>query len=121
MTTTASTEAFHKPENVKIRWTHRKIISHFMQGHGESLTNREISARVRLNYPQVHKRTAELVDDGLLVICGSKLEGKNQCSIYRFCNEPQLFPVKRLTFKQWVTLNYPDIYYKWQVLNKHEL
>jgi len=49
MTTTASTEAFHKPENVKIRWTHRKIISHFMQGHGESLTNREISAQVKTN------------------------------------------------------------------------
>jgi DNA-binding Lrp family transcriptional regulator len=121
MSTTASKETYARPENQIGYWTHRRIIEHFMRQCGESLTNREIAARVRLSYAQVHKRTAELEDAGTLLNISTKIENGNKCSVYKFNPEPQLFPVKRLTFKQWVKKEFPDVLYKYELLEQHKL
>ena len=122
MTTTASKEAWVKPENIKWRWTHREIIKHFLQQSKESLTYREISARVRLTYNQVEKRGCELEQEGIITYVGSKIEGNNMNSVFKFNFEPTLFPKpKKLTLKQWMKTHHPEILYKYELLERHQL
>jgi DNA-binding Lrp family transcriptional regulator len=122
MSTTASKETYARPENQIGYWTHRRIIEHFMRQCGESLTNREIAARVRLSYPQVHKRTAELEDAGTLLNINTKIENGNKCSVYKFNPEPQLFPLpKQLSFTAWAKKEHPEWIFEYEVKMLHKI
>lgn len=118
---TNSIEAFNKPGNKVARWTHRRIISHFLMTSKERLTSREIAARTRLNHSQVHKRISELIDEGKIVVCGVKLEGKNHNGVYKFNPEPVLFPVRKITLRQWLKQNNPEILHKYEIIIEHKL
>ncbi|HWR94116.1 MAG TPA: hypothetical protein VN192_02830 [Flavobacterium sp.] len=117
MSTTASKEAYLSNENRVKRESHRKQITRLMQG-GIWLTNRGISLRTGLSYEQVHKRTAELVQDGVLRVVAAEFEHGNLCSVYKINEELMLFPVKKLRCAEWLKINHPAIFDEWEKLNK---
>jgi len=117
--TTASKEAYAKPENQLSYWTHRNICLNALKNEF-GMTFREVAYKTRLKPDSCWKRMSELNRDGKIKIIGEKMENGNLNSIYAINPEPEKFK-KIPTFSQWVKENYPDILHKYNVLIKHEL
>ena len=86
MTTTASIKALTDPNNMKTRWTHRKIAYNALKGC--ELTVREVAKKVVKPYNAMQKRMDELEKEGMLIIVGEKLEKGQPNSIYKHNPNP---------------------------------
>lgn len=118
--TTASKEAYAKPENQLSYWTHRNICLNALKNEF-GMTFREVSNKTKLKPDSCWKRMSELHKDGKIKIIGEKMENGNWNSIYAIVTEPELFCTKPPTLKAWLKENHPDILHKYNVLIKHEL
>ena len=115
----ASIEAFLKPVNAKTRWTHRMISFHALKGC--ELTIREIASKVRLPYNAVQKRISELLEDGLIVVCGHKEEGENTNSIFKVNPEPPKYSARKPTLYKWLSEMHPNIMHEYETLIEKKL
>lgn len=111
--TAQSKQAF--ADSAEVRWSHRKILFNQFQ-HGFKGTNRELAKKVVLSYEAVHKRTAELLQDGKIVITETIDYNGYQNSVYELNKEPELFTVKKLTLAQWLKNKHPEIFAEYSKL-----
>ena len=104
--TAQSKQAF--AESKEVRQTQKKIIlKAFLMGFKG--TNRELAQHAGLSYETCHKRTAELLQESKIIITGSVDVDGYQNSVYKLNNEPELFVCKKLTLRQWMKINHPEI------------
>lgn len=113
--TAQSKQAF--AESKQTRWTHRNILFNQFK-RGFKGTNRELAKVVVLPYESVHKRTAELLQEGKIIITGSVDCDGYQNSVYCLNKEPELFVCKKLTLRQWLKNQHPEILEQFEKLNK---
>ena len=73
---------------------------------------------VVLPYESVHIRTAELLQDGKIIITGSVDCDGYKNSVYCLNKEPELFVCKKLTLRQWLKNQHPEILEQFEKLNK---
>ena len=118
--TTASKQTFSKPENQLSYWTHRNICYNALK-NDFGMTYREVAHKVRLKPDSCWKRLSELHSDGKIKVIGERIENGNANSVYAINNEPELFTVKKLTLREWMKKEHPEILHKYDVLFLREL
>lgn len=119
--TTASKQAFSKPENQLSFWSHKKICLNALKNEPKGLTYREVAAKVRLKPDQCWKRLSELHTEGRIITCGVKEENGNANSIYAINDNPPLFHVKKLTLREFIEKENPALLHKYEALHEHKL
>lgn len=119
--TTASKQAYFNPDNQVRRISHKQKCYNALIGETAGLTYIGVSAKTGLTPQQCWKRISELNKDGLIVIVDTKKIQNSTFSVYRINNQPQLFQTPKLTFKQFVKQENPELWHKWEVLHEHKL
>lgn len=117
MTTAASLKALTDPNNMKTRWTHRKIAYNALKDC--ELTYLEIAAKVVLRPDQVWKRVSDMYAEDILIIVGEKEENGQPHSIY--AHNPNPPKEKKPPLKKWLETDYPHILHEWEALHCHKL
>lgn len=115
MKSEASLQTYRHPENIKRRLTHKQRVFAALT---VPMTIREISSNTGMSYNQVQKRTSDLMNEDKLIVCGWKQEHGNMNSMYCHNPNPPLFANKRLTLKEWMRQEYPEILDIYLILGK---
>lgn len=118
MSTTASKKAFNNAENKVRRESHKERILNFLKAEHWFYSNRKIAEATGLTYEQVHKRTPELVSEQKVSIVGETTENGQTVSLYAYNGIQPLIAVKKLTLKEWLKINHPEVLNEWENLNK---
>lgn len=119
MATRASIEALTSLPNQQTRWTHRRIAYNALNNC--ELTIREISTKVVKPYNAIQKRISELLEDGMIVECGERLENGQTNTIFKQNPNTPTEIEKRLTFMQFAKKHRPQWIAEYESLCLHRL
>lgn len=119
--TNASKQSYYKPENWVARISHKQKCFDALIGEKEGLTYPEIRYKTLLKETECQKRLSDLYAEEKVIIVGTREINGNTYSVYKINNQPPLVYCKKLTFKQFVRQENPELYQKWEMLNKREL
>ena len=116
MSTTNSKNAFDS--TVELRATNkRKVLDALFTEPDQSRF--EIGRKTGLGDIEAQRRLSELINDGKVIITGTRKHFNCDVSLYSVKQQLELYPAeKKLTFKEWVKINHPEVLNEWENLNK---
>ena len=70
---------------------------------------------------EAQRRLSDLMNDGKVVITGSRKHGNNEVSLYSVKSQLELFDRKRPRLRAWLKNHYPEILTKYEILIEHRI
>ena len=117
--TTNSLNTFH--QTTELRQTNKQKVLEALRAE-DNQSRFEVGRHTGLGDWEAQKRISDLVNDGKVVITGSRKHGNNEISLYSIKKQLSLFPEKKKpSLRNWLKKEYPEILYKYELLIKHEL
>lgn len=121
MSTTSSKEAYFNPENQVKRLSHKQRCYNALIGETKGLSYFLVAAKAGLTQQQTWKRLSDLNKEDKIIIIGTETINNRTFSLYAINQQPPLFYTKKLSLKDWLKLNFPEILTKYEILIKKEL
>lgn len=116
MSTTNSKNAFDL--TVKLRATNKQKVLDALSTEPDQ-SRFEIGRKTGLGDIEAQRRLSELVNDGKVIITGTRKHFNCDVSLYSVKQQLELYPSKkRITLKEWLKINHPAISEQWEKLNK---
>lgn len=81
----------------------------------------QLAKKLGLTNEAVKKRLSDLTEFDIIETNGSVYVHKNLCAIYNIKEMQPLFPVKKLTLRQWLKSNHPNIFNEYETLIEKKL
>lgn len=82
----------------------------------------EIGRKTGLGGFESQRRLSDLMNEGKIIITGSRKHGEHEISLYSVVEQLELFPVeKRPSFAKWVKKEHSEIWEKYRILILKEL
>ena len=81
----------------------------------------EIGRKTGLGDIEAQRRLSDLVNEDKATITGSRKHGLCEVSLYSEVSQLQLFNTKKLSLRQWLKREHPEIWEKYKTLILHEL
>lgn len=106
---------------VELRQTNKQKVFECLKENPNS-SRFEVGRLTGLGGFESQRRISDLVNNGKVIITGSRKHFNNEVSLYSVKNQLELFPVeKRPSFAKWAKQEFPEIWEKYRVLILHEL
>jgi len=81
----------------------------------------EIGRKSGLGDIESQRRLSDLVNDGKVIITGSRKHFKCDISLYSVLLQTELFPVKKVRLRAWLKKEFPEVLAKYELLINHNL
>ncbi len=117
--TTNSINAYNS--TVELRQTNKQKVLECL-GTERNQSRFEIGRKTGLGGFESQRRISDLLNDGKVIITGSRKHGNNEISLYSVKEQLELFQIeKKPSFAKWAKKEHPEIWQKYEVLILHEL
>jgi hypothetical protein len=105
---------------VELRQTNKQKVFDCLKENPNS-SRFEVGRLTGLGGFESQRRISDLVNDGKVIITGSRKHFNNEVSLYSVKSQMQLFDNKKISLRKWLKKEYPEILAKYEILIEHKL
>jgi hypothetical protein len=81
----------------------------------------QLSRKIFLDNHAIQKRLSDLKNLGFVEESGETDESGNTCATYRIKEQLDMFYIEKLPLRKWLSIDYPEILHKYEVLYERKL